>query len=198
MGNVRSVYNALDALGQDAVVTADPKEIANSDRVILPGVGAFGDAMDNLRQRGLIEVLSREVLQEKKPFLGICLGMQLLAMSSTEHGEHPGLGWFDASVVRFGLPKNGYKVPHMGWNDITPRLDHPLLRGLKEGQFVFYFVHSFHVTCRNPADVAASCDYGYPFTAAVARDNIFATQFHPEKSQDNGLQVLRNFAEWRP
>jgi glutamine amidotransferase len=198
MGNVRSVYNALDALALDARITADPKEVADADRLILPGVGAFGDAMGNLRARGLTEILTREVIERKKPFLGICLGMQLLAESSSEHGEHAGLGWLKASVARFRLSGNGFKVPHMGWNDVTPRLAHPVLHGLREGQFVFYFVHSFHMNCVNPGDVAASCDYGYPFAAAVARENIFATQFHPEKSQDNGLQILRNFASWEP
>ena len=198
MGNVRSVHNALDMLGLDAVVTADAEVIASAERLILPGVGAFGDAMSNLRSRGLVDVLSREVLDKRKPFIGVCLGMQLLAKSSAEHGTHEGLGWFDAEVVRFDLPHNGLKVPHMGWNDISPRGAHPLLHGLREDQFVFYFVHSFHVVCRDPDDVVASCEYGYPFAAAMARENIFATQFHPEKSQDNGLQILRNFAEWAP
>jgi glutamine amidotransferase len=198
MGNVRSVHNALDMLGIDAVVTADPDVIATAERLILPGVGAFGDAMGNLRTRGLVEVLSREVLEKKKPFLGVCLGMQLLARSSSEHGKHEGLGWFDADVVRFDLPHKGLKVPHMGWNDVATRKAHPLLRGLREDQFVFYFVHSFHVVCRDSDDVVADCEYGHPFAAAIARDNIFATQFHPEKSQDNGLQILRNFSEWAP
>jgi glutamine amidotransferase len=198
MGNVRSVHNALDMLGIDAVVTADPGVIAGAERLILPGVGAFGDAMANLRSRGLVEVLSREVLEHKKPFLGVCLGMQLLARSSSEHGTHEGLAWFDADVVRFDLPHNGLKVPHMGWNDVSARKAHPLMRGLREDQFVFYFVHSFHVVCRDAKDVVADCEYGYPFAAAIARENIFATQFHPEKSQDNGLQILRNFAEWAP
>ena len=198
MGNVRSVRNALEMLGIDAVVSADADVIAQAERLILPGVGAFGDAMANLRSRGLVDILTREVLEEKKPFLGVCLGMQLLARSSSEHGTHEGLGWFDAEVVRFDLPHNGLKVPHMGWNDVAARKAHPLLRGLREDQFVFYFVHSFHVVCRHAEDVVASCDYGYPFAAVIARENVFATQFHPEKSQDNGLQILRNFAEWVP
>ena len=199
MGNVRSVRNALEALGEDAVITSDPSEIAGADRLVLPGVGGFGEAMENLRQRGLVEVLEREVLQVRKPFLGVCLGMELLAKASSEHGVHEGLGWFDAEVVRFEAPpRDGLKVPHMGWNDITPVKDHSLLHGLKPGQFVFYFVHSYYVVCRDSRDVAATCEYGPPFAAAIARDNMFATQFHPEKSQDSGLQILRNFAEWRP
>jgi glutamine amidotransferase len=198
MGNVRSVQNALEALGLEGVITSDPDMLETADRLILPGVGAFGDAMNNLRSRGLIDVLSRQVIEAKKPFLGICLGMQLLAKSSSEHGTHEGLGWFEAEVVRFKKSGNGFKVPHMGWNEVTPRQAHPLLDGLRKGQFVFYFVHSFHIVCSHPDDVAASCDYGYPFTAAIGRGNIFATQFHPEKSQDNGLQILRNFANWQP
>jgi glutamine amidotransferase len=198
MGNVRSVQNALESLGLESMVTSDPHVLETADRLILPGVGAFGDAMSNLRSRALIDVLSREVIGAKKPFLGICLGMQLLARSSSEHGAHEGLGWFDAEVVRFKSQGDGFKVPHMGWNEITPRHAHPLLNGLRKGQFVFYFVHSFHIVCSDEGDIAASCDYGYPFAAAIGRDNIFATQFHPEKSQDNGLQILRNFAEWQP
>jgi len=198
MGNVRSVQNAFEALGRDAVVTSDPGVIAEADRLVLPGVGAFGDAMENLRERGLVDVLNREVLETKKPFLGICLGMQLLAKSSSEHGTHAGLGWIDAEVTRFDFPATGLKVPHMGWDEIVPRGKHPLMAGLRADQFVFYFVHSFFVICREPGDVAASCDYGTSFTAAIQRGNIFATQFHPEKSQDNGIQLLQNFAEWRP
>jgi len=198
MGNVRSVHNALDLLGLEAVVTSDPSVVEAADRLILPGVGAFGDAMSNLRSRGLIEVLTRSVIEDGKPFLGICLGMQLLARTSSEHGTHEGLGWIDAEVDRFSFPTNDLKVPHLGWNDVTAVRTHPLLEGLREDQFVFYFVHSFHVICHDDSDVVASCDYGSPFTAAVARRNVFATQFHPEKSQDNGLQILRNFAEWVP
>jgi glutamine amidotransferase len=201
MGNVRSVRNALESIGESAVVTSDPGVIRDADRLILPGVGAFGDAMSNLRKRDLVGVLTDQVIDERKPFLGICLGMQLIARSSSEHGRHPGLGWLDADVVRFDLSDNGHralKVPHMGWNEIMPSTEHPVLAGLRPDQFVFYFVHSYHLVSHEHRDVAAKCDYGYPFDAAVARGNIFATQFHPEKSQDNGLQVLRNFAKWQP
>jgi glutamine amidotransferase len=196
MGNVRSVYNALDYLGLDAVITADPKVINNASRLILPGVGAFGDAMRNLQSRALDEVLNQQVLQKGKPLLGICLGLQLMAKSSTEHGEHKGLGWFDAEVMRFDLREFQLKIPHMGWNKIEPEVQHPLLKNLKEDEFTFYFVHSYHVACREEGRVAASCWYGNSFTAAIYRDNIFATQFHPEKSQDNGIQILKNFANW--
>lgn len=198
MGNVRSVFNALDYIGEEAVITAAPEVIDNASRLILPGVGAFGDAMKNLAARGLIEVLHRQVFEKGKPFLGICLGQQLLAKSSTEHGYHTGLGWFDAHVVKFNVSSSGLKVPHMGWNEIAPQVDHPLFSDLLENQLTFYFVHSFHMVCNNPANVAAICEYGYPFAAAIFRDNIFATQFHPEKSQDNGIQILENFVVWEP
>ena len=198
MGNVRSVCNALDFLGEEAVITADRQALARADRLILPGVGAFGDAMRQLRERQLVDALTREVREQGKPLLGICLGMQLLARCSSEHGDHDGLGWIDADVRRLALPDDTLKVPHVGWNDVTPTTCHPLFFGLKRGEFCFYFVHSFHVVCDGPAAVAATCDYGETFTAAVCRDNIFATQFHPEKSQDNGLQLLKNFASWTP
>lgn len=198
MGNVRSVHNALEYIGEDAVVTADPGVIDEADRLILPGVGAFGDAMANLEARGLVKVLERQVFEKRKPFLGICLGMQLLARGSTEHGTHAGLGWFDGCVVRFNGETRGLKVPHMGWNEIRREVDHPLFRSLRQGQLVFYFVHSYHFVCRDPADVACTCEYGERFTSAIGRDNIFATQFHPEKSQDNGIQLLTEFARWNP
>jgi imidazole glycerol-phosphate synthase subunit HisH len=196
MGNVRSVYNALDYLAQDAIITADPRAIDDASHLILPGVGAFGDAMRNLRSRELIEVLNRQVLEKGKPMLGICLGLQLMAKRSSEHGEHAGLGWFNADVERFELRQYGLKIPHMGWNKIVPEVKHPLFQNLKDEEFTFYFVHSYHIGCRDQGTVAATCCYGDPFTAAIFKDNIFATQFHPEKSQDNGIQVLKNFASW--
>ncbi len=198
MGNVRSVHNALEYIGEEAVVTADPHVLDDAERVILPGVGAFGDAMANLRARGLVNVLRRQALEKRKPFLGICLGMQLLARNSTEHGTHEGLGWFDANVVKFNGSTRGLKVPHMGWNAVRREVDHPLVASLGEAQLVFYFVHSFHFICHDPADVACTCEYGGRFTAAIRKGNIFATQFHPEKSQDNGLQLLTEFARWNP
>lgn len=198
MGNVQSVYNGLDYLGQDAVITADSKVLDEASHLILPGVGAFGDAVNNLRERGLVEVLEEQVFRKGKPILGICLGLQLMAKSSQEHGDHQGLGWLDANVIKFQSDGANLKIPHMGWNDITPQLKHPLFANLKEGQFTFYFVHSFHIVCNDANNIAATCDHGYPFTAAICKDNIFATQFHPEKSQDNGIQILDNFINWRP
>jgi glutamine amidotransferase len=197
MGNVRSVLNAFEVIGADAHVTADPAALDDATHVVLPGVGAFGDAMAALHQRQLIAPLERQALVRRKPFLGICLGMQLLAKRSTEHGLTEGLGWFDADVERFELATGRLNVPHMGWNDIEPARPHPLFAGLRPAEFTFYFVHSYRMICRDPGEVAAACDYGGPFVAAIARDNIFAAQFHPEKSQDSGLQILKNFVEWR-
>lgn len=197
MGNVRSLHNALQYIGCDAVITADSDKIRHAERIILPGVGAFGDAMAAIRARGLDEQLEADVHQGGKPMLGICLGMQLLARTSTEHGVHQGLGWLDATVERFD-PSGGLKIPHIGWNEVDSLLDEPLFRGIRQDERNFYFVHSFHVRCSNQADVIATSDYGGPFAAAVRHENVIATQFHPEKSQDNGIRVLENFLRWKP
>ncbi|MFH2091019.1 MAG: imidazole glycerol phosphate synthase subunit HisH [Pseudomonadota bacterium] len=197
MGNVRSVYNALDFIGQEVLITADPGKIADASRIVLPGVGAFGKAMDHLNTAGLVEILNREVLENKKPFLGICLGMQLLASDSSEHGFTNGLGLIPGQVRMFDRPDSDLKLPHMGWNDIMPQKPHPVFDGLKPGQFCFYFVHSYHFKPQDSGDVLATCDYGGEFCAVLARDNIIATQFHPEKSQDNGIQLLENFVNWK-
>jgi glutamine amidotransferase len=198
MGNVRSIFNALQYIGQDSVVTSDSKVIDEASHLILPGVGAFGDAIKNLKERGLIEILNQQVLQKGKPFLGICLGLQLLAKIGNEYGCHEGLGWIDAEVIKFDFDGIKLKIPHVGWNDVTPKIEHPLFANLKKGQFTFYFVHSYHIVCHQEQNIAATCDYGINFTACVTKDNIFATQFHPEKSQDNGLQILQNFINWSP
>jgi glutamine amidotransferase len=197
MGNVRSLHNALQYVGCDAVITADSDKIRHAERIILPGVGAFGDAMAAIRARGLDDLLEAEVHRGGKPMLGICLGMQLLARTSTEHGVHEGLGWLDATVERLNLSA-GLKIPHIGWNEVDSPLDEPLFRGIRPDERNFYFVHSFHVRCSNRADIIATCDYGGPFAAAVRHENVIATQFHPEKSQDNGIRVLENFLRWKP
>jgi glutamine amidotransferase len=195
MGNQHSVLNALRYLGVEAAVTADPDTVRRADRVILPGVGAFGAAMENLNRTGLRAAMNEAVLQRGRPFLGICLGMQLVAAKGTEKGLFEGLGWIDGEVRLMTPTDAGLKLPHVGWNDIVLAQDLPLFQGLKKER-AFYFVHSYAICPENPAHVAATCDYGGAFVAAVYRDNIFATQFHPEKSQKNGLTILENFAEW--
>lgn len=195
MGNVRSVAKAFEMLGANVLISNKVDDIRKADHLVLPGVGAFGDGMKQLKKLGLIDVLTEEVLEKKKPFLGICLGMQLLAKDSQEFGQHKGLGWLDASVKAFDLKDKKLKVPHVGWNNIKLLKDHPLFKGLKQGS-AFYFVHSYHMICENDEIVAATCDYGYDFDAIVAQDNIFATQFHPEKSQAVGLKMLENFINW--
>lgn len=196
MGNVRSVLNAVRYLGYDGVITSDPKEIDSASHLILPGVGAFGTAMGNLQKRCLDEILKEQVLRRGKALLGICLGLQLLAKSSEEHGFYYGLGFFDARVVQLNPCDSRLTVPHMGWNDIQPTGDHFLFAKLLRDHFTFYFVHSYHIVCDVAKDVAATCDYGIRFPAVISRNNVVATQFHPEKSQDNGIRVLKNFLEW--
>jgi len=197
VGNIRSLYNAFQWIGYDAVVSDDHAVLRNADRLLLPGVGAFGDAIQAIRERGLDEFLDEEVRKGGKPMLGICLGMQLLANSSGEHGLHRGLGFFDADVELFSLPA-GMKIPHVGWNEIKNREDVPFFEGLPREQMNFYFVHSFHMVCHVAEDVMSTCDYGGEFTAGVHRDNVVAVQFHPEKSQDNGIRFLENFVNWNP
>ena len=191
MGNLRSVQKAFEAVGHGAVVTSDPEHVRRASRVILPGVGAFADAADELRRTGLGDAF-REAVAAGKPCLGVCLGLQLLFDASEEDGEHPGLGLLPGRVVRFrGAP--GLKVPHMGWNTLRVRRPAPLLRGVGESPSV-YFVHSYHARADRDSDVAAEADHPDPFPAVVWRDNLSACQFHPEKSQGLGLAMYANFA----
>jgi glutamine amidotransferase len=192
MGNLRSVQKGFERVGFAAEITSDPQRLAAADKVVLPGVGAFGDAMAELRTRGLVEPI-RDMIAAGKPFLGICLGLQLLFDVGYEGGEHAGLGVLRGKVVRFDLPV-GFKVPHMGWNQGRFVRPAPVLDGLADGSH-FYFVHSYYVVPEDPALVAIETTYGHPFCAMVWRDNLFATQFHPEKSQADGLRLLRNFAK---
>ena len=197
MGNLRSVQKALEHVGQTATVTSDPEQIASADKVILPGVGAFGDAMRELTSRGLVDPL-RESIARGRPFLGICLGLQLLFEVGYEGGQQDGLGVLPGSVERFPaeMPsEQGLKVPHMGWNQVA--IDKPGCSLLKDipVDAHFYFVHSYFVRPAQTEVVWLSCEYGLPFCAAVWQDNLYATQFHPEKSQRDGLQLLKNFAE---
>lgn len=194
MGNLRSVHNALDLLGAEVQITGEAEEILAAERLILPGVGAFGLAMQNLRERGLVDVLNEKVIAQKTPILAICLGMQLLAEESDEHGTHAGLGWVSGAVHHFDV-SDGLRVPHVGWNNIEIVGQPALFNGVKTGT-EFYFVHSYHFATDDESIVAATTEYGYEFVCAVHKDNIFGTQFHPEKSQHNGLQILRNFMSW--
>jgi glutamine amidotransferase len=195
MGNLHSVRHAFDLLGAEVVVTRDPATIRAAERVVLPGVGAFGECVKNLEAAGLRQVLEAVVLGEGKPFLGICLGLQVLAREGEEFGRHPGLGWLPGVVRRLDAP--GLRLPHVGWNEVLPQVEAPLFRGLGPAP-CFYFVHSYCFQPEDPRLVAATCDYGGPFTAAVLWRNIFATQFHPEKSQEVGLRLLENFLDWEP
>jgi glutamine amidotransferase len=193
LGNLRSVAGAVTRLGHEPVVTSDPAELERADKLILPGVGAFGDGMRNLRERGLVEPLNRLVLEEQRPILGLCLGAQLLGRRSEEFGDHEGLGWLD--VVARRIPAdNGLRVPHVGWNELRQVRESRLFAGIENGA-LFYYVHSFHLVAGDVELVKGETDYGGALTAVVGRDNIFGTQFHPEKSQRDGLQLLGNFIE---
>ena len=189
-GNIKSVEKALLALGQEAVITRDPGEILSADSVILPGVGAFGDAMEKLNTYGLIPVI-RQCVKESKPFLGICLGLQLLFESSEESPGVDGLGILKGRVVR--LPEEtGLKVPHIGWNNLCFPNPGRLFQGISEGAYV-YFVHSYYLQAAEESIVTATAEYGACIHASVEKGNVFACQFHPEKSSDVGFQILRNF-----
>jgi glutamine amidotransferase len=192
MGNLRSVQKAFEKVGHQPVITSDPQVLREADKVVLPGVGAFGDAMRELRARGLVEPI-REVIDSGKPFIGICLGMQLLFEIGHEGGRHEGLGVLAGEVVRFDVPPE-YKVPHMGWNTARVRSATPLLEGIDAAAH-FYFVHSYYVSPTDPGVVALETEYGHPFCSMIWRENVYATQFHPEKSQADGLRLLKNFAE---
>lgn len=192
MGNLRSVAKAFEAIGCEARVSCQPRDIQDARALVLPGVGAFGDGMANLRRLGLIDVLRDKALLEKTPLLGICLGMQLMAQKGFEDGTHEGLGWVPGKVQRLEPSDKALKIPHMGWNDIVLERPSPLLEGLGPGPS-FYFLHSYRFISAESAVSIASCDYGGKFTACLQQDNLFGTQFHPEKSQRYGLQLLKNF-----
>jgi len=199
MGNLRSVANAFMRVGAAVSVTRDPLVIREADRVVLPGVGAFRDCMANLERFGLIEPVLRAI-ESGKPFLGICLGLQLLFEEGLEFGLHRGLGVLKGQVVRFdghmaGPSGMSLKIPHMGWNDIRVEKESPLLKDIPPGSY-FYFVHSYYALPSDPGDVnLATTEYGVRFTSAIEKDNIMATQFHPEKSQRLGLEIIKNFTE---
>ena len=197
MGNLRSVYNKFRKMGVPAMISSNHEEIQKAEKLILPGVGHFAHGMKHLIETGLIELLNRKVLIEKTPILGICLGMQLFTKHSQE-GNVEGLGWIDAETVKFNFePKSvdyKLKIPHMGWNSTQQKKESKLLKGIAENT-LYYFVHSYHVVCNNEKDILLSTDYSYTFTSGVQNENIFGTQFHPEKSHEEGMQLLKNFIQ---
>ncbi len=191
-GNIRSVEKALQFLGQEVKITRDREEILGADKVVLPGVGSFGDAMGKLHQYGLVEVI-RQVAEKKTPFLGICLGLQLLFERSDESPGVEGLGILKGEILR--IPEGeGRKIPHMGWNSLELRNQGRLFAGISGEPYV-YFVHSYYLKARDEQIVKATTEYGVTIHASVEQDNIFACQFHPEKSSDTGLKILKNFVE---
>jgi len=206
-GNVRSVQRALEAAANHfeipltVMLTDDPDRIRQADRIVLPGVGHFADCAAGLSGRtGVTEALNEAVFRSRRPFLGVCVGMQLMADVGREDVETRGLGWIPGAVERIrpkGIDGVDLPVPHMGWNVLTDLKPHPVLNGLKPDPHV-YFVHSYALGAEHNSHVAARCDYGGKFTAAVARDNLFGTQFHPEKSQQAGQTILANFLRWKP
>jgi glutamine amidotransferase len=197
MGNLRSVQKGFEKIGSEAVVTADPQVVLQADRIVLPGVGAFRDCMHNLEQAGFVEPILK-VIAEGRPFLGICVGMQLLLTDSVEFGLYSGLNVIPGHVLRFPdqmtVAGEKLKVPQMGWNQLSIKRRAPAFEGVENGSNV-YFVHSYYVKPDDISVVAATTDYGIEFCSAIWKDNIVATQFHPEKSQAIGLQILKNFAE---
>ena len=192
MGNLRSVQKGFERVGHSATITSDPAVLADAAKIVLPGVGAFRDAIAALRERKLVEPI-RAAIDAGKPFLGICLGLQLLFDTSYEDGEHKGLGVLRGEVVRFTAPPE-FKVPHMGWNGVRFRRRPPIFEGVAENAY-FYFVHSYYVVPTDESVIATETEYSQPFCSSIWRGNLFAVQFHPEKSHAAGLRVLKNFAE---
>ncbi|WP_455241993.1 imidazole glycerol phosphate synthase subunit HisH [Petrachloros mirabilis] len=195
MGNLRSVSKAFEAVGQQAAVTRDLAEIQNASHVVLPGVGAFGDCMANLERLNLVESI-RSTIQSGKPFLGICLGLQLLFTESEEFGLHKGLDIIAGRVKKFDLDPS-LKVPHMGWNQISMQKTCPIFDGIADGSN-WYFVHSYFVDPTDHTIAATMTTYGIPFVSSIWKDNVVACQFHPEKSQASGLRLIKNFGLWKP
>ncbi len=197
MGNIKSVYNAIEYLGGSAFICEKPSDLSKATKIIIPGVGAFGKCVSNLYQAEFAEELKEYVIKKALPTLGICVGMQIMATKGFEGGEWDGLNWFDANVLKIDTNNNELRVPNIGWTETDIISNCPLFNKIK-AKPVFYFVHSYHVKCKDSKDVIASYEYGESITAAILKNNIVATQFHPEKSQDVGLQFLDNFLNWKP
>lgn len=197
-GNIESVFNALSLVkssDHEIVISKNPLDLKSATSLILPGVGAFADCIAGLKSvTGLAEELRKQVITEKKPFLGICVGMQVLASKGFENGEHQGLSFINGRVEKI---ETGLRIPHMGWNEVTIKNEHPALNGIKSGEH-FYFANSYHFSCQNEHNELAHVEYGVKLCAAIAKDNIFGVQFHPEKSGEAGLKLLKNFLNWRP
>jgi glutamine amidotransferase len=203
-GNLRSAAKAFERAARESgthervIVTANPDEVASADRIVLPGVGAFADCRAGLYGvPGMVDALQRQVIERGKPFLGICVGMQLMATRGVEYGVHAGLDWIAGDVVRIEPGKDHLKIPHMGWNELLDLKPHPVLEGLAPHDHA-YFVHSFQLQVAKPETLLARTEYGGPVTAVVGRDNLAGTQFHPEKSQATGLRLIANFLRWKP
>jgi glutamine amidotransferase len=204
-GNLRSAAKAVERAAAEVSktmkveVVSDAASVARAERIVLPGQGAFGECARGVNAvPGLRAALEEAVIEQGRPFLGICVGMQLMATRGIEYGSHDGFGWIPGDVVRIEPGDPALKIPHMGWNDLRiDRSDHPVLKGLATGTDV-YFVHSYALRARDPAHVLARVEYGAPLTAAVGRDNMVGTQFHPDKSQDAGLRLIANFLRWKP
>lgn len=194
LGNIHSVIGAVEKLGHQAIASSSIDDMRKADKLILPGVGAFGDGMANLRKLGLIEPLTKLVVEGKKPILGICLGCQLLCNDSEEFGEHHGLGWINASVKRLQPADKSLRVPHVGWDELSQASASPLFADVP-ADALFYYTHSYAPYCNDRALALGQCDYGGAFDAVIQKGNIYGTQFHPEKSQKHGLQLLKNFLE---
>ena len=203
-GNLRSAANAFERVAREEgidrpiLVTSDPDVVARADHIMLPGVGAFGDCAAGLRGvTGMTDALQQAVIEQGRPFLGVCVGMQLMAERGLEHGTHTGLGWLPGDVVEIQPTDPALKIPHMGWNTLDIRADHPVLDGITSGDHA-YFVHSYHLAATDTGQVLATTDHGQTLTAIIGRANMIGTQFHPEKSQATGLRLIANFLRWRP
>jgi len=194
MGNLRSVEKIFQRLNIPNVVSSSIKAIENAEKLLLPGVGHFENGMSKLRSTNILEILNQKVIQDKTPILGICLGMQLMTKNSTE-GDVEGLGWVDAQTTKFNFDSGKLKIPHMGWNQVSVMKDSIMARNITLDNDLFYFVHSYFVSCNRDQDVLFQSEYGNTFVSGFEKDNITGVQFHPEKSHRSGIQVIRNFAD---